>query len=264
MVACFILLLYNDNKLYSEKSNIIIERFSFMDYSNLKVPNHVAIIVDGNGRWAKNRGMSRSKGHDAGYQNLKELGKYILSKDIKVLSVYLFSTENFKRSEEEVGYLMKLFLKMFRKDIQFFMENNIKVVVSGRDEPLSKEVIDARDEMIEATNDNTGGILNICLNYGGRSEIVDATKKIIEDGVNIAELNEEMFGKYLYHDLPDVDLLIRTSGELRLSNFLLWQVSYAEFYFPDILFPDFKSDDFDQAILEYTKRDRRFGGIKQG
>ncbi len=234
-----------------------------MEYSNLKIPNHVGIIVDGNGRWAKMRGLSRSRGHDAGYQNLKELGKYILSKDIKILSVYLFSTENFKRSQEEVGYLMDLFLKMFRKDISFFMENNIKVVVSGRDDPLPKKVIKARDEMVEKTKNNTGGILNICLNYGGRSEIVDATKRIITDGVRIEDINEELFGKYLYHDLPDVDLLIRTSGELRLSNFLLWQVSYAEFYFPNIMFPDFKSKDFDEAILEYTKRDRRFGGIQK-
>ena len=233
-----------------------------MDYSNLKVPNHVAIIVDGNGRWAKMRGLSRSKGHDAGYKNLKELGKYILSKGIKVLSLYLFSTENFKRSEEEVGYLMNLFLKMFRHDIKFFMDNNIKIVVSGRDEPLPLEVIKARDGMVEATKNNTGGILNICMNYGGRAEIVDAVKKIVDDGIDLDDLSEENFCKYLYHDLPDVDLMIRTSGELRLSNFLLWQVSYAEFYFPDILFPDFKSDDFDQAIVEYTKRDRRFGGIK--
>ena len=235
-----------------------------MDYSNLKVPNHVAIIVDGNGRWAQNRGLSRSRGHDAGYKNLKELGKYILSKNVKVLSVYLFSTENFKRSKDEVGYLMNLFLKMFRHDIKFFMDNNIRVVVSGRDEPLPKEVILARDEVVEKTKNNTGGILNICMNYGGRAEIVDAVKKMVDDNVSLDKINEESFGKYLYHDLPDVDLMIRTSGELRLSNFLLWQVSYAEFYFPDILFPDFKCDDFDQAIVEYTKRDRRFGGIKQG
>lgn len=235
----------------------------FVDYSQLKIPNHVAIIVDGNGRWAQEKGLSRSRGHDAGYRNLKKLGKYILSHDIKILSVYLFSTENFKREEGEVQYLMNLFLKMFRRDRKFFMENNIKVVVSGRDEPLSKEVIQARDEMVEYTKNNTGGILNICFNYGGRAEIVDATKKILDVGLSSAEMNEEVFGKYLYQTLPDVDLLIRTSGELRLSNFLLWQLSYAEFYFPKTYFPDFKESDFDLAILEYTKRDRRFGGIKQ-
>lgn len=234
-----------------------------MDYSDLKVPKHVAIIVDGNGRWAQERGLSRSCGHDAGYKNLKELGKYILSKDVQVLSVYLFSTENFKRSRDEVGYLMDLFLRMFRSDIDFFMKNNIKVVVSGRDEPLDKKVMMARDEMVAATKDNTGGILNICLNYGGRAEIVDAVRKIIEDDVEVESINEEMFGKYLYQELPDVDLMIRTSGELRISNFLLWQNSYAEFYFPNTYFPDFKEVDFDKAVVEYTKRDRRFGGISK-
>ena len=233
-----------------------------MKYDQLKIPNHVAIIVDGNGRWAQERGFSRSKGHDAGFRNLKKLGKYILSHGVKVLSVYLFSTENFKRDKDEVDHLMKLFLKMFRHEKKYFMENNIKVVVSGRDDPLSPEVILARDEMVDYTKHNTGGILNICFNYGGRAEIVDATKKIIVDGIDIQKIDEELFHHYLYHDLPDVDLLIRTSGELRLSNFLLWQISYAEFYFPKTYFPDFHEEDFDQAILEYTKRDRRFGGIK--
>lgn len=240
----------------------MVDKEFLMDYSNLKLPKHVAIIVDGNGRWAQERGLFRSRGHDAGYKNLKELGKYILSKGIKVLSVYLFSTENFKRSQEEVDYLMNLFLKMFERDIQFFMKNNIKVVVSGRDDPLPKKVIQARDKMVEATKDNNGGILNICLNYGGRAEIVDAAKKIVANEIHPNEVDEKLFSSYLYHDLPDVDLLIRTSGELRLSNFLLWQVSYAELYFPRKLFPDFKSEDFDEALLEYTKRDRRFGGIQ--
>lgn len=236
-----------------------------MNYKNLKVPKHVGIIVDGNGRWAVSKGLSRSRGHEAGYRNLKKLGKYILSHEVKILSVYLFSTENFKRSNEEVDYLMRLFLKMFRKDISFFMKNNIKVIVSGRDVPLSNEVIVARDEMVRATKDNTGGILNICLNYGGRAEIVDAMRKMMLDfdKEEISNMNEEVVSKYLYQNLPDVDLLIRTSGEYRLSNFMLWQVSYAEFYFTDILFPDFSCRDFDDAILSYTKRDRRFGGIKK-
>ena len=236
-----------------------------MNYKNLKVPKHVGIIVDGNGRWAVSRGLSRSKGHEAGYRNLKKLGKYILSHEVKILSVYLFSTENFKRSKDEVGYLMNLFLMMFRRDISFFMKNNIKVIASGRDEPLSKEVIAARDEMVHATKDNTGGILNICLNYGGRAELVDAMKKMMKDisSSDVSTINEEVVSRYLYQNLPDVDLLIRTSGEYRLSNFMLWQVSYAEFYFTDILFPDFSSKDFDDAIISYTKRDRRFGGIKK-
>ena len=233
-----------------------------MDYSNLKVPNHVAIIVDGNGRWAQERGLSRLKGHDAGFENLKELGEYILSKGIKVLSVYVFSTENFKRSKEEVDHLMDLFVLMFKRDKNFFMKNNIKVVFSGRDEPLPKKVIEARNKLTELTKNNTGGIFNVCLNYGGRAEIVDAYKKMMDDNVKAEDIDEKMISQYMYQKLPDVDLMIRTSGELRLSNFLLWELSYAEFYFPNTKFPDFKAKDFDNAILEYTKRDRRFGGIK--
>lgn len=234
-----------------------------MDYSNLKIPRHVAIIVDGNGRWARERGMSRSRGHDAGFDNLKELAPYIFSKGIPILSVYVFSTENFKRDKREVDHLMNLFVMMFKQNKNYFMEKNIKVVFSGRDEPLPRKVIEARDKLVELTKDNTGGIFNICLNYGGRAEIVDATKKIIESGIDAKDVDEESFRKYLYQNLPDVDLMIRTSGELRLSNFLLWELSYSEFYFPKVSFPDFKADDFDQAILEYTKRDRRFGGIKE-
>ena len=234
-----------------------------MDYSGLKIPKHVAIIVDGNGRWAQERGLSRMKGHDAGFENLKRLSTYILSKGIKVLSVYVFSTENFKRSSEEVNHLMDLFVLMFKRDKNFFMKKNIKVVFSGRDEPLPKKVIEARNKLTELTKNNTGGIFNVCLNYGGRSEIVDATKMIIRNHVNVDDIDEELLSKYMYQDLGDVDLMIRTSGELRLSNFLLWELSYAEFYFPNIKFPDFSNDDFDDAILEYTRRDRRFGGIKK-
>lgn len=234
-----------------------------MDYTDLKLPEHVAIIVDGNGRWAKERNLPRTKGHDAGFQNLKKLGKYIFSKGIKYLSVYVFSTENFKRDKEEVEHLMDLFVLMFKKDKDFFMKNNIKVVFSGRDEPLPKKVIEARDKLTEMTKNNTGGIFNVCLNYGGRAEIVDATKKIIEAGLKPEDITEETFKKYLYQNLPDVDLMIRTSGELRLSNFLLWEVSYSEFYFPETKFPDFSSDDFDDAILAFNKRDRRFGNAKK-
>ena len=234
-----------------------------MDYSELKVPNHVAIIVDGNGRWAKEKGMSRLKGHDAGFENLKKISKYILSNGINILSVYVFSTENFKRSKEEVDHLMELFVLMFKKDKNFFMKNNIKVVFSGRDEPLPKDVIKARDALTELTKDNTGGIFNVCLNYGGRAEIIDATKNMSKDGINPEDIDEDLFKKYLYQELPDVDLMIRTSGEIRLSNFLPWQLSYSEFYFPETKFPDFTEEDFDKAIIEYSSRDRRYGGIKK-
>ena len=235
-----------------------------MDYSNLKIPNHVAIIVDGNGRWAKEKGLPRSMGHDAGFKRLKEITSYAFNKGIKVVSVYVFSTENFKRSKEEVDHLMNLFVNGFKKD-KFYLKENIKVVFSGRKEPLRQDVLEAMDGIVDCTKDNTKGILNICLNYGSRSEIIDATKKIVNEVENgkltIDEINEGMYHKYLYQDLPDVDLMIRTSGELRLSNFLLWQNSYAEFYFPKTYFPDFTKEEFDKAIVEYTSRDRRFGSI---
>ncbi len=233
--------------------------------NEIKIPNHVAIIVDGNGRWAKERNLPRSKGHDAGFKRLKEITSYAFDKGVKIVSIYVFSTENFKRSAEEVNHLMDLFVTGFKRD-KFYQKENIKVVFSGREEPLRKDVIEATKTITEETKNNTKGILNICLNYGGRSEIIDATKKIVSDIINnkldINSLDEEKYGSYLYQELPDVDLMIRTSGEERLSNFLLWQNSYAEFYFPKTYFPDFTKEEFDKALLVYTSRDRRYGGVK--
>ena len=236
-----------------------------MDYSKLKVPNHVAIIVDGNGRWATERGMSRSEGHNEGFLNVKKLSAYIFSKNIKYLSAYLFSTENFKRSKQEVSFLMNLLVGKLKEILEFCHEEKIKAIFSGREENLSPKVIKVMREIEEETKDYQDRVFNICFNYGGHAEIVDATKKIVkevnEGKLDIDDLNEDNFSKYLYHDLPPVDLMIRTSGEQRLSNFMLWQNSYAEFYFPKTYFPDFDEKEFDKAILEYTKRDRRFGGI---
>ena len=244
----------------AQKEEQLIE----LNGQTIKIPTHVAIIVDGNGRWAKERGLTRMQGHDAGFKNLKKLANHIFDRGIKVASFYVFSTENFKRSAEEVSHLMDIFVILCRRELKTFMKNNIKVVFSGGDAPLPKKVIEARDWIAEQTKDNTGGIINFCLNYGGRAEIVHAVKRIAAEksADEIANLTEQDFAKYLYQDLPDVDLMIRTSGELRLSNFLLWQNSYAEFYFPKTKFPDFHEDDFDQALVEYTLRDRRFGGIK--
>ena len=240
------------------------EQLIELNGQTIKLPTHVAIIVDGNGRWAKERGLTRMQGHDAGFKNLKKLANHIFDRGVKVASFYVFSTENFKRSAEEVSHLMDIFVILCRRELKTFMKNNIKVVFSGGDAPLPKKVIEARDWIAEQTKDNTGGIINFCLNYGGRAEIVHAVKRIAAEksADEIANLTEQDFAKYLYQDLPDVDLMIRTSGELRLSNFLLWQNSYAEFYFPKTKFPDFSADDFDQALIEYTLRDRRFGGIK--
>ena len=230
-----------------------------MEDIKYKIPTHVGIILDGNGRWAKEKGLKRSAGHLAGYKNLLKISKYILNKDTKYLSVYAFSTENFNRPKDEVDYLMNLFMVGFKRDRKYFMEENIKVVFSGRRDKLSNEVLAAMDQMTDETKNNTNGTLNICLNYGGRAEIVDAVNKIINDDVKCVD--SETFSKYLYHDLPDIDLMIRTSGELRISNFMLWQVSYAEMYFPKCYFPDFNKKEYDKALYEYTKRDRRFGGL---
>jgi len=232
-----------------------------MDKSNLKIPNHVAIILDGNGRWAKEKGLTRSEGHKAGFENLKGLVEYILSTGTKVLSVYAFSTENFKRSKEEVDFLMNIFQSKFKEYSNTLKKKNIKIVFSGiRLAPLPEGVIKVINEVEEETKNNTGGIFNICINYGGRAEIVDAVNKIINSSDKF--ITEETFKKYLYNDLPDIDLLIRTSGEIRISNFMLWQLSYAELYFPKCYFPDFDYQEYDKALIEYTKRDRRFGGIK--
>ena len=226
----------------------------------IKIPTHVAIILDGNGRWAKEKNKKRTEGHKAGYENLKKISKYILNKGTKYLSVFAFSTENFNRPQEEVDYLMNLFIQGFKNDFYYFNKENIKVVFSGRKNNLNKAVLGAMQKMTEKTKNNTKGILNICLNYGGRAEIIDAANKIVKEGIK--EVNEEIFTKYLYQNMPDVDLLIRTSGELRISNFMLWQLSYAEMYFPTCNFPDFNEQEYDKALIEYTKRDRRFGGLK--
>ena len=232
---------------------------------NLKIPNHVGVIVDGNGRWAKERGKSRSEGHKAGADNMEKLFSYMIEKGVRVISAYVFSTENFKRSKEEVDYLMNMIVKKFKLYQKKYSKENIRIVFSGRKEGLRDDVVQVINDLEEATKNNTKGTINFCLNYGGHAEIIDATKKIYDDvknGVlNISELNEEIYEKYLYQELPPIDLLIRTSGENRISNFMLWQLSYSEFYFPKTYFPDFKNDEFDQAILEYNKRDRRFGGI---
>lgn len=227
------------------------------------IPNHVAIIMDGNGRWAKKRNLPRSLGHKVGSENLKKLGLHIFKRGVRVLSVYAFSTENFKRSPEEIDYLMNLFVKNFKKELKVFAENNIRVVFSGRKEPLRSDVLEAMDEVVEATKENTGGIFNICLNYGSQYEIVDAVKRIVSEKKDVSELTPKEFEKYLYQELPPVDFLIRTSGEYRLSNFMMYQLAYAEFYFTDCLFPDFNDEKFDEALQDFQNRDRRFGGVKK-
>ena len=231
------------------------------------IPCHVGIIMDGNGRWATKRGFSRSVGHKAGADNIKKLCLHAADVGVKYLSLYAFSTENFKRSAEEVNFLMDLFIRVFTTEFKVFEENNVKVLFSGRREPLSKKVLETMDGIVERTKNNTALVLNICLNYGGQSEIADTTKKICQmykDGlIKLEDITPEFIQHNLYQDLPPLDFVIRTSGELRISNFMPYQSSYAEYYFPKILFPDFDNVEFDKAIEECNKRNRRFGGYDE-
>ncbi len=232
-----------------------------------KIPKHVAIIMDGNGRWAQKRGLKRTRGHQKGAEALKKISEYVYDKNIKVLSVFAFSTENWKRDKEEVDYLMDLFIKAFKENFDVVKKKGVKVIFSGVKDKLSEKVINSMKRMTEETKDNTNGIFNICLNYGGQDEIINATKKIskdVKDGIiDYNDINQDLFSKYLFNDLPPIDLLIRTSGEYRISNFMLWQMAYAELYFTDILWPDFDEKEMDKAIDSYNKRDRRFGSVKK-
>ena len=230
-----------------------------MDGDKMEYPKHVGIIMDGNRRWAKEKSLPSFEGHKKGSENLKKLIPYIFNHDVKCLSIYAFSCENFKRNAKEVKYLMDLFVNMFSNEFASIAKENIQIVFSGRKENLRKDVLDAMNNLTMMTKNNTKGILNICLNYGGRQELVDAFIKMNEDNIDFSKIDDKIIQKYLYQDLPDLDLLIRTSGEERLSNFMLYQVSYSELYFTNTYFPDFDEKEFEKAIKEYNNRKRRFG-----
>lgn len=231
---------------------------------NEKIPTHVAIIMDGNRRWAKMRNKNSLDGHKAGAENLRKLGPYILSKGVKFLSVFAFSTENFKRSADEVKYLMDMIIYEFNHNAKVFMDKNVKVVFSGRREGLRDDVLKSMDNIEAKTKNNDGGILNICINYGGQAEIIDAIKNINKDvlsgKIELDSIDEDIVNHHLYQNLPPVDYMIRTSGEYRISNYMLWQLAYAELLFADAFFPDFNSEEFDKALEEYFLRERRYGG----
>lgn len=225
-----------------------------------QVPNHIAIIMDGNGRWAKKRGLPRTFGHKEGAAALRKIITHAAKLGIKYLTVYAFSTENWKRSQEEVSALMFLFKSYIKNEEKNIMENNIRFIVSGRRENVSDSLLEAIDKLQEKSKNNSGLTFNIAFNYGGRAEIINAVNKILKSGKT--SIDEVEFSKYLYNDIPDPELLIRTSGELRISNFLLWQIAYSEIYITDTLWPDFDEKELDKAIESYEKRDRRFGGVK--
>ena len=233
-----------------------------------KIPTHVAIIMDGNGRWAKKRNMPRVKGHYEGMQTVKKITKYASKLGIKYLTLYAFSTENWARPKEEVSYLMDLPEKMFTSFMPELMENNVKVEVIGIVEKLPENTRKAVEDAIEQTKNNTGLKLIFALNYGSKDEIVTAVKRIAQGAANneykVEEIDEQLISDNLFtKDTPDPDLLIRTSGEQRISNFLLWQIAYSEFIFTKVAWPDFVEEEFYKALLEYQSRDRRFGGLNE-
>ncbi|WP_018660097.1 isoprenyl transferase [Heyndrickxia acidiproducens] len=231
------------------------------------VPAHVAIIMDGNGRWAKKRNLPRIAGHHEGMKVVRKITRLANQLGIKVLTLYAFSTENWKRPKPEVDYLMKLPEKFLSTYLPELKEENVKVQMMGYKEQIPSHTQRAIDKAIKETEGNNGLILNFALNYGSRDEIMQAVKSILRDVKNgimdEKELTEEVFNRYLMtNELQDPDLLIRTSGEIRLSNFMLWQLAYTEFVFTDVLWPDFNEEHFMDAIEEYQKRSRRFGGLQ--
>lgn len=224
----------------------------------LNVPNHIAIIMDGNGRWAKNQNKPRVFGHKAGANTLRKIMEYCNKIGVTYLTVYAFSTENWKRSQEEVDALMFLFKSYIKSERENLLKNKIRFMVSGREEGVNPSLMEAIKELEEVTSKDYEMTLNIAFNYGGRAEITDAVNKILKDGRT--SITEEEFSKYLYNDIPDPDFVIRTSGEFRISNFLLWQIAYSEIYITDKYWPDFDEIEMEKAILSYSKRERRFGG----
>ena len=229
-------------------------------------PEHIAIIMDGNGRWAKKRGLPRSAGHSMGAKNLENTVRYLKDTSVRYLTVYAFSTENWKRPKDEVDDLMALLERYLRDYDNLLGGEDVKLKVIGRKDGLSDTLIKLIDEVEEKSKDRKQLTINIALNYGGRQEICDAAKKIAEDvkmgKIDVSDIDEKLFNDYIYtKKIPDPDLIIRPSGEERLSNFLLWQCAYSEFWFSNVCWPDFTPDKLEEALLDFQKRNRRFGGV---
>jgi len=222
--------------------------------------NHLAIIMDGNRRWAKKRGLPAFEGHIHGYQTLKKVGDWCLEKGIEILTVYAFSTENWKRPKIEVNFLINLMQKILKNDINEFNKKGLKMRFIGQLEKYPKKLNQLIKQAEKLTKNNKKGTLIICLSYGGRSEIVDAIKKIIKKNINLNKITEKLIYKNLYSpDVPEPDLIVRTGGEMRLSNFLTWQSVYSELYFTKTLWPDFSKKEFNKILKEYNNHQRRFG-----
>jgi undecaprenyl diphosphate synthase len=229
-----------------------------------RLPRHVAVIMDGNGRWAAQRHLPRVEGHRAGIDSVRDIVESSARLGIKVLTLYAFSVENWKRPITEVSTLMSLLKRYLRLELSTLLRNDIRFAVIGREEELAPDVRRELKMAEEQTARNAGMLFNIALNYGGRAEIVEAARRAIASGITASDLDEQRFSDFLYTaGQPDPDLLIRTSGEMRVSNFLLWQIAYAEIWVTDTLWPDFRKRHLLEAILAYQKRDRRYGGINQ-
>ncbi len=222
-----------------------------------KVPNHIGYIMDGNRRWAKGHGIPTYEGHLAGYNRVKEITKASVEAGVKYVSFYAFSTENWDRTEKEVGYLMKLMLRMLTSDLEEVVGENVRLVVAGTDERLDKKIVQAARDAEERTANNTRATVLLCFNYGGQKEIVESVKKLVASG---EEINEEGISKHPYApDVPPCDVVVRTSGEQRLSNFMLWRVAYSELVFVEKHWPDMTAEDVGKVIKEYQRRGRRYG-----
>jgi undecaprenyl diphosphate synthase len=227
-----------------------------------RLPEHVAIIMDGNGRWARQRHLPRLVGHRAGVENMRAVISYCNQIKLKYLTLFGFSTENWNRPKEEINGLLGLLQESIDEEALILHRQGVRIRHLGQLERLPRKLQAAIKKAVDLTRNNTGLNFNIAFNYGGRSEIIDAVRRLIAEGIPAQKINEKMFSRYLYTaDLPDVDLLIRTGGELRVSNFLIWQAAYSEFYFTDVLWPDFDQKEIDKALLAYSQRQRRFGGL---
>jgi undecaprenyl diphosphate synthase len=227
------------------------------------LPNHLAIIMDGNGRWAQKRGLSRLRGHRAGVNNIRPIIKYLHDRGIKYVTLYAFSTENWHRPEGEVNGLFHILEEIIGTESRELHKNGIRIHHIGSMKGLSPKLQKSINEALKLTHNNNVMHLGIALNYGGRAEILDAIRKIVADGLKPNEINEDSFRKFLYAaDFPDVDMVIRTGGEMRISNLLIWQTAYSEYYFTPVLWPDFNEEELEKALLAYSQRQRRFGGLQ--
>ena len=232
-----------------------------MDNKNKNIPVHVGIIPDGNRRWSKERNLSNLEGHEKGYEKLKQSVDWFFSRGVSIVSVYTFSTENWDRAKDEINYLMKLLRKAIDEETKRAIEKNYRILISGRIDELPGDLPDACSDAMDKTKSGTGGTLNLCLNYGGRIEIVDAVRKMIKNKIDPEQVHEGMIKKYLYNsNLPDPDIIVRTSGEKRTSGCQLWEGAYSELIFLSKYWPDFEASDVDIILEEFANRKRRFGG----